>query len=839
MNRSCSRSSLVLAYLAMGEHTLAKSSAFETGSARKDTRYALQLTAIRSTSMRYDVSVIVVLWLTYRQIANGRNLTSWPVPPDSKFMCTPVSERIYQSTSSFERRTWCAVRRRDQVSIACYEQTKRDGQATSSTSIFPLKSKAAVVKLEPVDAAERLIVAVQEDGTLNIYVSDAKQETSTHQLLTADENLKILAVHCSSLAAAQKAFLKSRSDIAAGLSTNSIAIACVHEVAGSKEIQLNIWTVSLDKHASNENIQAAVNHKLGSSFASNSAKRTSVEIKAGSLIELRNGARITSYDLTTITPQRQADFFQPLSECVSDLEVTHSLYLCANATKMQLYNKDFGSVLASTELSGSTLKRKRDQDGSKFLSFIAYFSQMRRALACIGNQVLAIDILTEDVTSFKQSSLLIGNILRGAEKHAQNNIQPDKLFSIGKFHTEEPVPNWPLVSKELDSLVDRNDAQGFEEIFKKTFNLHRAKDLNSSKVPDSKMNYLLSKMFAIAAVDGNPDQKRLKVMLLPQELMQWSISGGYVDSHRIDQALGDKVTSRRPDAISLALTDADPSMQLLEFYLKNSPFLDPEVLRLCIHVLMRKVLEGEESSYADAKTGLVTNSCLLQALKRFALTGASVVSKQLRDYDRTIILPIIQVLRQQMFLGGYGRLARSYPSPPPSEDGKNSTNAQLDLASIVILLNGCVDAIGPLGIFGTDDAYGSIMQRVVPELLSEVAAACQGVEDSTMLQGLVRETLRYSESVERQPFEVRQKTEIKNSGKGAIKGQVVTLYAEPEVDDGGIEAGPALPLSLKAEEDLSGVKVRKGGQKVKRSAREMGMLKDRLKSAYSFERLIL
>lgn len=762
------------------------------------------------------------------------------MPPDSTFLCAPISERISQASTTFERQTWCAVKRGNNTSISCYKQVKKDGQANSSTATLPLSSTSTVIKLEPVDVVDRLIAAVQEDGTLSIFASDTVKHLSTHRLITAQEQFKILAVHGSSISTAQKTFLKSRSDIAAGLSANSIGIACVYEDLQKQELYFGVWVLSADKTAQNsEIVQCALSHRLGHASIANGAKKISVEIK-GTAIEIKSTSQITRYDLTTIIPQRLADVKLPLSDCVSDLELTNNLYLCANSSKLQLWNRDFGSVLASVDISGSSLKRKRDQDGSRFISFIAYFSQMRRALACIGNQILAIDLHADDASSFKQSSLLIGNILRGAEKQSQaKTLHPDKRISIGRFHTEELIPNWPIVSKELDSLAEKNDTKGFEEVFKKTFNLHRAKDMNASKIPDSKINYLLSKMFAVVAVDGNTDQKRLKVMFLPRELMNWSISAGFVDNYRIDQALDDKVTARRPDAILLALADADASMQLVETYLRTAPFLDPEVLRLCIHVLMRRVLEAEETGLVEAQLS-ATNTCLLQALKRFALVGTSVVSKQLRDFDRAIILPIIQVLRQQMFLGGYGRLARSYPSPAPSEDGKpGSTNAHLDLASIVVLLNGCVDAIGPLGIFGTDDAYGSIMQRVVPELLSEVAAACQGVEDSTTLQGLVRETLRYSESIERQPFEVRRKNQIIASGKGAVKGQIVTLYAEPEVDDGGIESGPALPLSLKAAEDLSGLKVRKGGQTVRRSAREMGVLKDRLKSAYSFERLVL
>jgi len=241
-----------------------------------------------------------------------------------------------------------------------------------------------------------------------------------------------------------------------------------------------------------------------------------------------------------------------------------------------------------------------------------------------------------------------------------------------------------------------------------------------------------------------------------------------------------------------------------------------------------------------------TSTCLVHTLKRLALTGSAIVSEQLRNssFGQRQILALIQFLRQQLFLGGYSRLAemRSYPSPPASntgEEGENdpASHQRISLQEIVTLLNGCIDALGPVGILGSAEE-GAFIEKMVPELLSEVTSASQAVEDSTFLQGILRETLRYAESVERQPFEVRSKVE--NKDVSAMRtGQIVTLYSEPDSADPGLFSRSALPLSLKAEEDIDKFKIRKGGQSQRRSTREIGMLKDRLKSPYSFERLVL
>ena len=741
---------------------------------------------------------------------------------------------------------------------------KKDGPV-SSTKHFPLEGVSNVLKLEIVDTAERSVICVREDGTLNVLSSDGTTALSTIKLTDGVDSLRILAAECSTLAEAQHSWLKSRRDLTAGIVQDSIIIACAYGKAESREIHFAVWTIPLvtSPVQMQDSIQPLFTHQLAAQLPQSSTKRGQVELLPKARLIINNSSSITAFDMSGTSPQGPTETKHLLPDVVTELGLSHGIRLCISHTKLQLYNQNFNSVLATHDLGGAILKRKRDQESKRQISLIAYFSHMKRVLASNGSHIIAVDIAMKagSSASFQQSSLLIGNILRGSRSREQRNKSvADTKLSIGKEQTERSVQNWSLTSKDLGDLATKGNTEEFEKVFKKTFDMQRSKDFNVSKISDSKVGWLLSKIFTTASNDGNTEQKQYKITFLPHELLKWCISGGYLDNHFVDAALGLDICLKRPDALPLALADADPSLELVAYYLEHAPYLDPELIKLMIHVFVRKAVDNADKSHAAKcmqinSTALVTQEsleldsntstmrCLVLALKRFAFIGQTQVSKHLRGFDRSIILPLIQVLRQEMFVGGYGRMGpiNSYPSPAlsESEGSKKDDKLQLDLNSIVTVLNGCIDAIGPLGIFGGDDGYNSALQKIVPDLMSEIAAACRGVEDSTALQGILRETLRYVESVEKQPFEVRKKMEGKLDKTKVIKGQIVTLYAEPEIGESSMSTGTALPMSLKAEEDISGIKVRKGGQMTKRSAREIGMLRDRLKSAYSFERLVL
>jgi len=769
------------------------------------------------------------------------------------------------------------VQRRGKTSIQCYEQTRKGSDVSVATKTHALKVQAPVFQIQPASIGEKDVLVVQEDGCITVFPSNG--DVVKHQCLLGDAKtpIKLLAAQSLSKAEAQSSILKSRQDLVSTVAEEAIFIAAVYQNLETKHIHLGIWILNpaTPSASSNTSLELLLLHDLHEQRPG-SVKKASAEFTlANSKLEISTTTSVRTFDITAIVPQKLSEREHFVPDLLSSLELSPEISLYLTPGKLLAYNKKFTALQASSSLNSGSLKRKRDGDDSSRMTLIAYFSQMKRVLACNGSQLLAIDIHSRDGSRhpFKQGSLLAGNILRGdiGIEHA-GGASSQQTYSIGRLEREQQVQDWPIISKDLDNLAEQQDVKGFEERFKGAFKLQRSKDLTSSKMPKSKVDYLLSKIFTIDTTTGGPASKPIKVALVLPELLQWCISGGLLETSRVAQALRLSQSALSPTAVAQALLDADQQHELLIGYVQHSPFFQPGVLTFIARSLVNKVLQQSEletqgtltngeletnslvpgqqlvlgARSSELSTSTPTTTCLAYALKRLALTGPAIVSEQMRtsSFGQRELLALIQFLRQQLFLGGYTRLGgmRNYPSPPASTAGEEVEESmvaqrQIPLQGLVTLLNGCIDALGPVGLLGSAEE-GAFVEKMVPELLSEVISASQAVEDSNMLQGILRETLRYAESVERQPFEVRSKVEKKDINDVG-KGQIVTLYSEPDSAEPGALSGSTLPLSLKAEEDIDRFKVRKGGQVQRRSAREVGMLKDRLKSAYAFERVVL
>lgn len=728
------------------------------------------------------------------------------------------------------------------------------------------------MKVIPSNTAEGNVVVVQEDGALTGLSVDGAGLLFQASLFDSSNPAKVLAVECLTVQDARSSFLKSRPDLTSTLPDGSVVIIGAYEHDNSRDLYVAIWRLdSKMMHITKSRaLELLVSHDVGQQFPQSSLKRNVIEFNLSGKLEIDSGTSTMVFDLTGAVPLKTSERKHLVVDYLSSLELAKNIRLYLTSSKLQLYNTAYGSVLATSELGSSVLKRKQGAEGGKHLLLIEYFSKMRRVLAYNGSQLLAIDIHSDTTQNlFKRSSLLIGNVLRGTEKQdRRTQTLHEQGHTIGRPQKEEPVSNWPVVSQELNILADKREATAFEDVFMETLGLKRTKDLNVLNVPNDKIDFLLAKLFILESDKENHLHKSLKLSLRSMKLLKGCICNGFTDEYRIRQALNNS-TFVTNDAIVQCLLDAAPDLELIRVYIQDSPFLQPSVLTFLIKILVGRALSQSNedalarldneksidldvpsqqvmavSHHDELNTNSPTTICLAHALQRLAFAGPAIVSAQLRNLDQKRILALIQFLRQQLFLGGYSRLGdgQRYPSSPESkaqgESYESNPNPQITLSGIITLLNGCVDAIGLVGIIGLGE-HEDFIQKMVPELLSEISSTSRAIEDATFLQGLMRETLRYVESVEKQPFEVRTKVENKTTEAAAQKGQIVTLYAEADAGEGGGLPESRLPLSLKAAEDINKFKVRKGGQVHQRSTREMGMLRDRLRAPYSFERLVL
>jgi len=538
------------------------------------------------------------------------------------------------------------------------------------------------------------------------------------------------------------------------------------------------------------------------------------------------------------------------------------------------------------------------------IEFVTYFPQSARIVAKRRNQLLAIDLAStsSQTASLTTASLLVNNVGRGLtapEGGIRHSGQPAKL-SIG--HVEMAAGfagGWQVTRKRLEQLAQNDAVTEFEDEFIQDL-AKSSKDLPgslmvddlptaSSHVPDVKVKYILSKIFKVnatsdASSNGDVDKTlQVKVVFPAFRLILWLARTGLLSIRALHAAVAiSPATSSSafgPDALAAALLEVDPTYSLLIQYLENARNTHIQEQTGTVRLLIRQALaqtertvenglehtgarsqedEGENETSIlmttpapdPSATALVkpVTAALKMALSRFGKAASSEISSQLRHlFSQTDVLALIQFLRQQMFQGGYTRsiLSLAVPSPPDSDDestGRPSKIPEEDIPfdAMVKILSSCVDAIGPVGFFGSED-HQDFVESIIPELVSEVTRVTQSLEEAAELTGILRETLRYTESVQRHR---------EAGGRGAHQGldlisrpqpgSIVTLYSEQAEGDGRTSTVGILPLSLRAERAVSPRKVRKGGGQVsKRSAREVLMLESRLKGRYAFERLIL
>ena len=160
------------------------------------------------------------------------------------------------------------------------------------------------------------------------------------------------------------------------------------------------------------------------------------------------------------------------------------------------------------------------------------------------------------------------------------------------------------------------------------------------------------------------------------------------------------------------------------------------------------------------------------------------------------------------------------------EDADIQDNAIILIAN---LLNNCIDAVGTVGWLSGearlahDDLFEA--EELIASLKLEVSAALEGIEEAVYLKCVISELVRYADS-----FHRALPSQPKDSKKGSDAPIVLPS------DDQDIRA---LPISLKAEKQISLFKIGAGGAVHKRTARDIGFLKSQKVGKYSRERIVL
>ncbi|KAL4862212.1 hypothetical protein BDV12DRAFT_179090 [Aspergillus spectabilis] len=483
-----------------------------------------------------------------------------------------------------------------------------------------------------------------------------------------------------------------------------------------------------------------------------------------------------------------------------------------------------------------------------------------------------------------------------SKKHRSDNTAVLALTS------SEDIEKWNKSSHELRECSKNKDTDGFDRAVQAYFGVGNTHDLPSpgQYVNPELVLFLLSLIFSVQGDAANKDKLsaassiNVSVTLWPTQTCEWLIRLGYLYPGNVEAALRRSYKPRILPPLPIgtfaqAIQDSDPSLRRLITVLQGPAAFSADELAHALKIFLTMARscaipseEDEESPKAltngeDAaeNNAISTNNELSNLdsesnspstlptvftglnttlLKIHAHPHPTITTSLRSTLTRTDLISTIHHLRLSLATGGH---TTRFTETPPTPVTPHLISPPLFLPTIINLLNAAVDAIGPSGwvSFAPGD-YNTISYpeaanlrdtALIAEMKSEVSAALAGVEEATLLSGFLREYLRYAKSVDSRTHKTVTATDEKSATTTSVRHEklngadLLVFGAQDEDGEGdGDASGKLLPLSLKANKDVSRTKVLKStGKVVQRSKREMGYLRRKAVGKYTFERLVV
>lgn len=804
---------------------------------------------------------------------------------------------VEKKDGSTHRRTYCAVNR-DALQLQCFQSQDHDPQQTKVFTSTDLNQQdSSVVLLDLIDTTddhEQQVLVLQQDGTITIFSEDLTQ-TLTQTSASPTKSVRIWAAQHLSGTEARKSILKQRSDLVNAASPNASYLAIVYTTSSDRQVNLKklyYAVYAIEESTRDERVRLLSEYNLGlNQHETKPIDMKSVTCNFGSSpshLHVRFGGSLFTYALSGLLPQQTSVLHTGFTGPFEILAISPAFAVASHQENLRLFDLKYQTSQSHVDLRRSALKRKRNRQGGDpqggSVEFVTYISRLSRVVGRRRNQLVAIDIIAkEDTRRLLQTgtSLIqnIGQAIMPPDTQYETKTKLAKLTIGAVDPGNASDQEWQKAREHLDQLAQAGDVAGFEDAFiyevRKPYHTFSSSgsmvdDFPTASIPDVKYKYLLTKIFKLDTVTGGDDSTQthviIRVQLASVRLILWLSRLGLLSTRLVQVAMYGTSPSAtgdflQPGAVAQALLAMDPTLQLLQKCIENgfSHYVDEQAAT--VHMLIKEALSfpGNESQVEGngdqshevaklAETQIQTTGndsqpswvpeqvkqALIAALNRFGSAAASTITPLLqKSFSQAEILALIQFLRQQLFQGGHTQSFRTLGSLELEDKDVVS------LEAVVRVLSCCIDSIGPLGLIGTIDNE-AFVDSIIPDLRSEIASTKESLEDAVELQGILRETLRFYESFEKNP----KGNSRSNMGVGKefeqLPGTIVTLYSE--VGDGmdGHGEGRSLPLSLRVDTTVTSHKVRKGGgQILSRSARQKKMLRQRQKGLYSFERLVL
>ena len=658
------------------------------------------------------------------------------------------------------------------------------------------------------------------------------------------------------------------------------------------------WAVSRSTVSTSPTARLLMEHDLTSVLHQNPLFNEGLSAIFGprpTMLSVKMKASFTTLDLGGISPRSLTTIRSDGDADQSALNLSSSHIILADRKSLQVLDSTYLTTQAALDLPRAfNRKRKRDTPVGVLpnLRLVSFFRKTNRVLASSNHHVIAFDLKhssgegprLDSPPSLAQSlgrGRLVSETLR--DSHTETGPSQDLLECDASDQTRE----WLQKVQDLDQLLKESKNTEFMKLL--LLQLEARIESKSSPLPKTPLasteasasirgsivEYALSKIFMLHPSRNSSDEFGQLSLMQPRgpqrrKIIEILSASGSLSASNLTRAhwnlqMSSASVMLQSDSIAQALSKDDPSVLDLMVYTRYNTSCNISEQAATVKLLVVRLLSREKEAQSSITAGreeeepkvlnednafelTVDNSdsinirimrCLTIALDKLAGAHSALLSKTFKNtFSEQEVFVLIQILRQSLFQGGH-----SATSPAKHrEDGKKGSKDKkhtesLKLPSIVASLSACLDVVGPLGVF--TEADQGLSASIVPDLLSEISLASEAIEEAVNLQGVLREVLRYTTTI--QSGNLSEEQDIQGQDEDQSRpGDIITLYTEPDARDQYDGDAQSLPLSLRAKSQIAPIKFRKGGgQAIQRRQREMKMLRDRERSSYSYERLIL
>ena len=561
------------------------------------------------------------------------------------------------------------------------------------------------------------------------------------------------------------------------------------------------------------------------------------------------------------------------------------------------------SIQVDCRPSSDTLKRKRvdaeetNAISSHECSLVSYFPKLGTAVGILGNALLGIQI--ESQGKGQAAGRLIDSLgcaIPGQVRPGRAGENPE----VGLSTMEAYIPGsladgeeaWAEQIKPLEEAFANGDALEFDSVIADKFAciteeptpgkplVNGTSTPKKTKPPQSFADinrrwiiYMLGKIFSWSK-DADVSEYRLSISFYAPKTFTWLLRTGNVTVSNIESALREQIRKSPLNALPSgelvdAVVEMDRDMDLL-YVLIAENFLGAAELLIAIRYLMQslellgdnsqavqklltngedteltnsdveeevKKLEAEaEADLALAEyqlgpgSGVRGEALSLALLKLYTCPTNSIVYALQTTFSSQEVVALIYLLRFELARGAWTARYLDTEQSDIIDEGADIPDNSIVLISS--LLNNCIDAIGAGGWLAGDarlvngDSFEA--KELIASLKLEVSAALEGIEEAAYLRGLTSEMIRYGDSV--QGGIPKPGPKPQGMKKRGVK-PVLLPSTERDMK--------TLPLGLKADQQISLLKVGAGGEIHERTRRDIGHLKSHKVGKYSLERIII